>query len=326
LAEKEEDRFTRFLRELLLAPETLEVFLRDVCKVGVAGALSSHRVETQVTVTGGRADLVISAPNLHLIFEAKVAASSLHGLQMLSYQQALHESDVGASGLKILFILAPAGSVAQLCKEASAQLADTDSPIEVRGLSWQDVAKSFEGLRQTLATSDLRTHLSTFHDLVSSRMGGADEPFGAEEVALLAAPLTGQAIKRVATVYAQVIDALKAAGIAVTNSSGQKWQGSTLRFERRWWWFGIWPEVWAKNGTSPLFLQLPGVAESRADSLGAHFLHGLGSGSALPLPLKSLEPPSAAGARIAQQILRVLRELPDTGGPRATMPSQDPSA
>jgi len=94
------------------------VFLRDACKVSIA----ANQVETQVTVTGGRADLVVSGPNLHLIFEAKVA-SSLHGSQMLSYLNALRESDLGSNGLRGLFIIAPAASVAQLCKEASAQLA-----------------------------------------------------------------------------------------------------------------------------------------------------------------------------------------------------------
>jgi hypothetical protein len=306
----------------------LEVFLRDVCKLSVAD-LPAHQVETQVTVTGGRADLVISAPNLHLIFEAKVA-SSLHGSQMLSYLQALRDSEVGPNGTKGLFILAPAASMVQLSKEATAQLAVADPTCEVRAISWQVVAKVLDDLSRKVGSTSLGTHLATFRDLVLFRLGGADEPFGAEELALLADPLAGRAIKRVSAVYEQVVDVLKAekrSGITVTNSSGQKWQGRTLRSGGRWWWFGIWPDAWAASGGSPLFLQLPGVGESGSPMLPeARFLDGIGSGSALPLPLNALESPSSAATRIAALILRIVRELPDTGGPSSTMPVQDPPA
>jgi len=328
LAEKEEDRFTRLLRELLQHPDVLEAFLREACELQLDGTQRDCRVETQVVVPGGRADLVVIGPGIHAIFEAKVA-SWLHDLQMIPYVTALNQADVRDDGERVLFVVAPAASLARLRDAARSQLATKGLSQEVRGVAWQTIAATFETLSRRVRNSDLQAHLAMFADLVLCRLGDADAPFGAEELALLADPLTGRAMKRTALVYDRIVDLIKAekgTGIGLTNASGQRWQGRTLRAGGRWWWFGIWPEVWAETGGSPLLLQLPGFSATHILPAGMTAIPlrpTVSTGAIVPLRFEPLESPTQAASRIAATVLRVVRECPATGGPNNTLPAAD---
>jgi hypothetical protein len=317
LADKEEDRFTQFLCQLLQSPEVLRVFLAEACHVEVDD-VADLIVATQTTIPDGRPDLVIAGPRHYFLFEAKVG-SWMHDDQLVPYAKhvkawvAEHQDGQGR-----LFLLAPAVSVPGLVDDARAQLGD---PIE--GIPWEAIALLFDQLSRQVHDNDLQVHLATFVDLVRYRLGEGDSPFTGEEIDVLRDALTARALHRAYLVLERVAAMLKRQSrqpLSLTLSSSSKWQGYTIRTDERWWWFGVWLEVWAGLGRSPLILQLPGLTNVQTFSPAlplqprAYRTADTSSGFAAALELAQAEDPDRAATRLSSLILSVLRVVPETGG------------
>jgi len=262
LAGKEEDRFTIFLGELLKSSVVLRAFLQDVCAIpSPVRSVEELRVATQVQVPDGRPDLVITGPDLFLVFEAKVAAW-LHKDQLVSYAKAQATWKSGRrEGTARLFVIAPLSGLAGLTATSRVQLGSDVPPDLFGAVSWEAIAGLFKKIHVSIRNEELRSALLLFVQVVEARLGEMAEPLSGEEERVLADPLTGRVISRALEILQRAASkvASRETGIKQTVAAGMAWQGYTLRYGDRWWWLGLWPAVWKQTGLSCLFLQTPGI-------------------------------------------------------------------
>ncbi|WP_375760986.1 hypothetical protein [Corallococcus exercitus] len=323
LAEKEEDRFTQFLCELLRSDAVMDGFLR-LCGLTPERGASALHPSTQVTVPGGRLDLAIHGPDTYLLFEAKVG-SWLHDGQLVPYAKDLLAWAVkNPGGRSRMILLAPAATLLEIEAAAVAQLQGTGFLESPRCVSWEQVARMCAGLKEAVEPPELRVHLATFTALVERRLGQAQEPFSSEEIALLANPLTGRAVHRAAIVLTKLIECLKRGGpdfkVDTTKAAGLLWQGRNLYLNRRWWWVGLWPPVWSTVGGSPLLLQVPGMTDAMLASVPKHLPRPVlgpttaGDGFVVPLPLHPAMPLDEIAQALASIVRDYLVQVPDSGG------------
>jgi hypothetical protein len=319
LAEKEEDRFTVLLCELLRSRDVLTSFL-ELSGVSLGDKLTELAVGNQVTVPGGRPDLVIRGAKTYLMFEAKVG-SWLHDGQIPAYLEALSSwAAETPKGVGRLTLIAPRSSCEPLTQEANLVASNLGTP-EVRPIAWEAIASRFEVLAKEYAPSNLRSSLELFVGLVAARLGTPAGPFTKEEIGVLSDPLLGRAYQRLWGVCSDLLDRLKGtAGVTIEKGTSNLWQGNTLRKKGRWWWLGLWPEVWEQTGTTPLVLQTPGL-DGQSPRLLENALPRTVAFSyfgkqrmLLPLPIVADEAPELLRQRLYDIIRRVIEEHPDTGG------------
>lgn len=288
LSGNEEDRFTYYLCDLLRSAQVRQAFLSDLCAVTLSlTETATLSVRTQVAIPRGRADLIIRGPNLYLIIEAKVGAW-LHGDQTVVYARELDQWAIrNPSGTARLYFLVPAKGASFLLGEACSQIASAGlAGNEPKLIRWEDIAAFCQRLARTVQDRRLSVHLEDFADLVECRIGPAERPFTAEEAQLLADPLVALALARARSLTPRIVGLLPrdgASGIQTVAASGPRWDGFTLRRDGRWWWIGLWMDVWANIGESPLVLQLPGL---QSDSLRT-----LPESLPLPVPSPDLDNP-----------------------------------
>ena len=270
LAEKEEDRFTQYLCELLRSESVMAAFLRT-CGVIPPEAAPTLQPSTQATIPNGRLDLAIRGPGYYLLFEAKVS-SWLHDEQLVPYAADLHMwKGKNLNGQCCLILLAPAATLSGIGETAAGQLEKAGFAERPTLVAWEQVASMCRTLIDVAQPADLRVHLATFAALVDRRLGQAHEPFSSEEVSLLASPLTGRAVHRASVLLRKLVESLQKVGpelnLSITSAHSKHWQGHNLYVGDRWWWVGMWPPVWSTVGGSPLVLQVPGMTEDLISSV-----------------------------------------------------------
>lgn len=332
LADKEEDRFTQLLCELLRSEAVMEGFLEG-CGLAPPGGASALHPSTQVTVPDGRLDLSIHGPGTYLLFEAKVS-SWLHDGQLVPYaKDLLAWAGKNPGGLSRMILLAPAATLIEIKAAAEAQLQGTGYSEELHCVSWEQIARLCSSLKDAVEPPELRVHLATFAALVERRLGRAQEPFASEEIALLANPLTGRAMNRAAVVLRKVIESLQRGGpgfnVDTTEACGLSWQGRNLYLNKRWWWMGLWPSVWATVGGSPLLLQLPGMTDAMRATIPKHLPQPVkghttnGEVFVVPLPLSPAMPLDELAQALASIVRDYLVQVPDSGGLRRSRGEDD---
>lgn len=335
LADKEEDRFTVLLAELLRSRLVLEAFL-GLCEIDPQESVSALAVRNQVTVTDGRPDLVIYAPRTYLLFEAKVG-SWLHEGQAEAYIDALMAwSRTTPGGLARLTLIAPQHACERLRAEANAYAAQVGAPA-VHHVSWEAIAGRFATVALDGAAPPLKAHLEMFADVVSVRLGQPKRPFTAEEVGLLGDVQVALAYHRVWRACVELIARLKSSKeleLKITASSSAQWQGYTLRSNGRWWWLGLWPEVWAQIGITPFVLQIPGLDGYPPRRVSPDvpetvvYRYSGRSRMVIPMELVASESPEAMSDRHFKIVRTAIVGCPETGGtgsgPNENGPSDEP--
>lgn len=255
---KEEDRFTRYLCELLRAPGVLAAFLREICGVEV-GPHDSVSAQTQVTVPGGRADLALRGESVYFLFEAKVGAW-LHEDQLTPYAREVDQwRQAHPTGAALLFLLAPQRHASGIAQSAQRELSEAGlghlQPVIV---TWEQVATLFQRLEAQGDDPRLSLHLGEFAEIVFYRLGEPLRPFTLEECRLLEDPLAANAIRSARLLVDRATQVLSRRGFSFTASRGFLYEGYGAKYGGRTWWYGVWIDAWAKVGFSPIFLQLLG--------------------------------------------------------------------
>ncbi|MEP6651971.1 MAG: PD-(D/E)XK nuclease family protein [Myxococcales bacterium] len=330
LAGKEEDRFTAFLEQLLKSELVLAAFLKEVCGIpSVAFSTGDLTVATQVQIPNGRPDLVITGPNIFLVFEAKVSAW-LHKDQLVSYAQAQSKWRVARpEGIAKLFIVAPQSGLVGLTATSRDQIGAIATPEFFAAVSWEAIAGLFKTVQAGIRNEELRTSLLLFVQLVETRLGEMSEPFSGEEERLLADPLTGRSIGRVLEVLQRVSGKLSSREprIKQTAASGMTWQGYTLRYDERWWWLGLWPPVWRQTGVSPLILQTPGIKPTEVAFWDSELPKPVPyktdhEGMAVPLPMAAGEDFDLVATGIVNIVVAYIVNRPTSGGAKGSTLTQ----
>jgi hypothetical protein len=262
LSGKEEDRFTYFLRELLLAPKVLERFLTKFCGLPANAAATAH-ADLQVTVDGGRPDLAVRTDDLYLLFEAKVD-SWLHKDQLVPYATACANWAQGHSaGVCRLYVIASQRNVEQQVATGRADLAAANlSAWNPAGIAWEQIAIEFAALAKDVETQDpkLALHLDGFAGLVLYKFGELERPFTREETGLLQEATVPGVLSVAIRLMDKTRDALLALGFDIAVSNGRNFFGYNINRAGKNWWYGIWVDAWQQVGQSPLFLQFPDLA------------------------------------------------------------------
>lgn len=325
LADKEEDRLTEFLLHLLQSPEVRRAFVEGLADVRLSDAtLASLQVRAQVPVPGGRPDLTLTGGSTYILVEAKVGAW-LHEDQLVPYAKALLDWRLAhPDGTLALVLLAPARSGRGLSEAAHTMLESLGFPRDALHLvTWEDVARLCRTLAPGATPPRLQVHLEDFAGLIEHRLDASPRALTQEEVGLLADPTVGTALVQVRYLADEAVKGLERAlgpTLQVTAASGGSYLGYTLRWQGRWWWFGLWLNAWAKTGTSPLVLQLPGLHLEAFEALtGATASPRAqaspdGNGLVLPLPLRSQIAPSHQVELLVAALTSWLRERPESGG------------
>jgi hypothetical protein len=334
LAEKEEDRFTQLLCELLRSKEVMRGFLH-LCGGGFEERAAHLRPSTQVTIPEGRLDLALHGPDTYLLVEAKVGAW-LHDGQLVPYAaELLAWAGRNPGGQSRLLLLAPADTLAGLQETAAAQLRGTGYTQPPCCISWEQIAALCGGLvRDGVQPPELRVHLATFKALIERRLGPEEEPFASEELALLANPLTGRAMRRTVVILRKLIAALRTDDPdfkpSIKDSTSLSWQGFNLYLKGRWWWLGLWPTVWSTVGRSPLYLELPGMTEVMRAGIPAHLPAPVpyhtpqGDGFVVPLPLAPAMPLDEIARNLASIVRAYLTQVPASGVNKRPHEERDP--
>ncbi|MBZ4414700.1 PD-(D/E)XK nuclease family protein [Myxococcus sp. XM-1-1-1] len=330
LGSKEEDRFTELLVHLLQAPEVLRAFMRELCGIEVSEAeLVSLKARTQVTVPGGRPDIVIQGPARYCLFEAKVS-SWLHEGQLLPYSQELQRWQIAHPGGKAhLFLLAPSQSSRGLMQTALQQLSQAAvTSAELSVLDWEKVAEVLAKTSEQVSSLRLRVYLHDFKELVAYRMGEPERPFTREEAQLLGDPLVARALLRARRLIGRIVSTLEEQNGGMIKSrryAGPEWDGYVLRALGRWWWFGFWPDAWATAGESALVLQVPGFREQHFGDLPAGFMQPLKCRTSknetwwvVPLVLREQVDLDILVAEHAATISAWMNGFPESGGLSST--------
>ena len=258
LAGKEEDRFTEYLCHLLRDGGFLAAFTE---KIGLDYA-DTLTVSTQVRVQGGRPDLVIRNEDNLVLFEAKLG-SWLHDDQVVPYARRVVKARNDGRRAN-LWLITPAVAETGLLETGAEQLATAGiSEVELAALTSEAIGALASAHSESLPPGRLRTHLEDFASLVRQRLGDDHTPFSSEEAAALGDPLVARALVRVRTVVDAISRALKSRDktIRISRSRGVGFDGLTLTRAGRYWWVGLWVDAWASAGTSPVQLQLYGLAE-----------------------------------------------------------------
>jgi len=259
LANKEEDRFTEYLCELLKARPVLIRFLSEVCGFLLPRG-EDLTVKTRISFDSGIPDLVVESETVRLVFEAKVA-SLPHDDQLVRYAKDLQEWAHGAPGRQArLFLLAPQSALSTI----NAQLALADAGVNdvpFAPVSWQGVATTFHALANSTEDRRLAAHLANFAELVTWRMEEANRPLTADEVQLLQDPLIGVALClafRTATATSELLKSDPLLGGSVQFwGPKSKSDGLVSGWNvRDVFWFGVWIDAWAKLGRSPIVLDV----------------------------------------------------------------------
>lgn len=262
LAGKEEDRFTECLADLLHSKTVLEHFLLDLCQITLKD-FTDISVHTQFTVPGGRPDLIIKGPDHFCIFEAKVG-SLLHEGQARPYAEKLkYWKQETISGIARLFILTPQANMKSSVETAKQQIAETGfCEADVNGVAWETIADLFRRLSPQSSDPRLSVYLEDFADLIEHRVGKIQRPFTAEEAELLTDQLTANALFMTRELVEPVIESLTKK-LAVFNlhlnstiAASKYYDGYNLKVEGiKYLWLGMWIQVWARVGGSPLLIQ-----------------------------------------------------------------------
>lgn len=321
LADKQENRFTTLLCELLRSRRVLSAFL-DTCGITPRDGVADLTVRTEVSVPGGRPDLVVRGSSTYLLFEAKVG-SWLNQRQVPAYLNAVTAwTRLTPQGLSRLIILAPRRNRNALVEEANRDAGRVGAPA-VEGVSWEDIGSCFAALARELPESALRTYLGLFSDLVDSTLGESPVPFTQRDLDVLSDAVVARAYRRLWEVCETLVARLREEDdgtLTFDYACSSGWQGYTIRKGGRWWWIGLWPAIWDQLGATPLVLQTPGLDGHAPKHLSptlpttAVFRDKHVDRMLLPLPLVADEHP----AQLNDRLLRVVREIlsghPASGG------------
>jgi hypothetical protein len=217
-----------------------------------------------VHIPGGRPDLVISGPRRLFVFEAKVE-SWLHEGQLASYAALLAERKVADPNIDArLFLIAPHSRQAALEDAASEQVRGVEgAAIEPKCIAWEAIAEMCAERADHHGGDRLGVYLSDFAELLRRRVGDLPRAFTDREVEWLRDPLAARAIVKTR----ELLDAVKemlvtesGQAIEARPANGRGWIGydlktATMAIDRPWW-IGLWFDVWANVGGTPLFLHL----------------------------------------------------------------------
>lgn len=316
LSGKEEDRFTELLARLLREKDVAASFLRRVC--GFEQKIGRPEVHTQVVISDGRPDLVITGPDYLLVFEAKLA-SWLHDDQLAPYAAFIAKSKTDAKRLDArLILLGPEGARGAMEAAGREQAPSAFSSV----ISWEAVARFCRSESSAHPGTRVGFYLEDFASLIEYRLGGLPRPLTADEAELLADPLVARAVNAARLAVAELVAALgKDPKVVVgrTNAGGG-YEGYTLRHNGKAWWFGFWPSAWPSVGRSPVMLQLHGVdADGRPPVLeglepAVRFSADGRRGWVVPLVLRPGVDPSELAAAHAQTVVGWVTRAADTGG------------
>lgn len=319
LGGKEEDRFTQYLDQLLRSSVVLKAFLGEVCGIALPteDKISSR---TQVSVPGGRPDLAIRGDRLYLLFEAKVG-SWLHEEQLTPYAHELEQwREAHPTGTACLFILAPQRQMSGLIEMAKRELSENDMNHWCpKAITWEQISVLFQTLEERIEDRRLALHLREFSEIIVYRLGEHPRPFTAEECHLLDDPLVARVFHRTKLLVDMVTNQLSLDGFTLALSRGSFYDGYNVTYNGRYWWYGIWVDVWVKNGLSPIFLQLPGFTNQPVSPIPNGLLPPvrIQSGNedqVVPLPLRYGVELEVLAHEQAEIIRRYSRELPQSGG------------
>ena len=330
LADKEEDRFTEFLGHLLRSKELLKYFIHNICELTSIQDFDELRIQTQLIVEEGRPDLVISNDSTYLVFESKVG-SAPETTQLKRYMAHIQKwNETHAEGITKLFLIAPLANIDFFIEEANKQIIANlvGHYEELVGISWEMIAKSFYGFKDNISNNTLKVHLEEFYELVNYRLGTLDRPFTQEEINIYEDNLTAQAILRgrelVEKIRLKLIPEFRIQNnggfsAAKSLSYGIGFEGYYFTYENRKWWFGVWIDVWAEIGVSPVVLQLLGKRKENSMSLSSNFPRPMfsrrGNGYFIPYKITAGEELDSIAKTITCQITEYCKKNVNTGEP-----------
>ena len=318
LGGKEEDRFTQYLCELLRSQLFLDAFLHEICGIEIPHN-EPLTTRTQVTVPGGRPDLAVRGNSLYPFFEAKVA-SWLHERQLTPYARELEDWQCAhPAGTASLFVLTPQRHATGIVASGYEVLQAANlSKWHPRAVTWEQVAGLCKELAPRSNDPRLALHLQEFAEVVFHRLGEPFRPFTGEEAILLEDPLVARAICRARLLVDRVCQILSGRGFTFSSSKGFLWDGFTAKFQGRTWWYGVWIDVWAKVGSSPIFIQLGGFSGRSVppipEGLPAPVAVQFGNlEQVVPLPLRDGVDIEELALEQADIMWRYANELPESG-------------
>jgi hypothetical protein len=256
------------------------------------------------------------------LFEAKVG-SWLNQRQVPAYLDAVKAwTRLNPQGLSRLIIVAPQRNRNALVEEANRDAGKVGAPA-VEGVSWEDIGNWFAALARELPDTALRTYLGLFSDLVDSALGESVAPFTQRDLDVLSDAVVARAYRRLWKICEALVAGLReqdGGTLTVDYACSSGWQGYTIRKGGRWWWIGLWPEIWEQLGSTPLVLQTPGLDGQAPRRLSLNlpttlvFKYNRADRMLLPLPLVADEDPTQLKDRLLRIVREILNDHPESGG------------